>query len=57
MLNPGSNEKHESQSVEDESVKQLKERKKKAPEAEPREIEKIVYFFRDNTFREYSPEK
>jgi transcriptional regulator with XRE-family HTH domain len=56
-LTPDSNEKSTSQKVEDEPVKQLKERKKRSPGEVHKELEKIVYFFRDNTFREYFPEK
>lgn len=42
--------------IENEPVIPDKPKKNKARESLPKETEKIVYFFRDGTFREYNPE-
>lgn len=47
----------EPRKVEDEPVRQQKERKKRSSEVESKEIEMIIYFFKDHSFRKYFPEK
>jgi transcriptional regulator with XRE-family HTH domain len=42
--------------IENEPIIQEKVRKKKLADPSQKEIEKIVCFFRDNSFREYHPE-